>query len=236
MKLALLGDIHGNSSALGVILQSARRKKVEKLLITGDLIGYYFDPAGVINLLSDWDYYLVKGNHEEMLGRAIQDLNFNDEVKKKYGPGLRDAIQHLNREQLEYLITLPHPLNIKIDRIKITLCHGSPIDMNKYIYPDYDDKVFIENNQTECDLVVFGHTHYSVRRFIGGTEYINPGSVGQPRDSNPGAHWALYDTDLRSVEFHCERYDMSELIKKCKQRVPELPYLWQVLTRKITPN
>jgi len=232
MKLALLGDVHGNSSALEAMLLSAKRKNVEKLLITGDLVGYYFDPATVMNLLSGWEYFLVKGNHEEMLSRAMQEPDYILEVENKYGPGLRDAIQQLNSMQLEYLTTLPHPLHIEFDRIKITLCHGSSMDFDKYIYPDADNKVYIENNLTESDLVVFGHTHYTVRRIVGNTEYINPGSVGQPRDSNPGAQWALYDTDLRSVEFYCERYDMSELVNRCKHRVPELPYLWQVLMRR----
>lgn len=232
MKIALLGDVHGNSLALEAVLLSAKRKSVEKLLITGDLVGYYFDPAAVMNLLDGWEYFLVKGNHEEMLSRAIQEPNFIIEVESKYGPGLKDAMNQLNSQQLRYLTTLPHPLHIEIDHVKIMLCHGSSSNINKYIYPDSDNQVYLTSNQVESDLVVFGHTHYPVRKFIEGREYINPGSVGQPRNSNPGAQWALYDTELKSVEFYCEGYDASELIKSCKDRAPDLPYLWQVLTRK----
>ena len=63
MRIALLGDIHGNSFALAAVLGAARATRVEKLLITGDFVGYYFWPREVLDMLRDWEVEAVRGNH-----------------------------------------------------------------------------------------------------------------------------------------------------------------------------
>ena len=73
MKIGLLGDIHGNRYALDAVLTSARLFGIERLLITGDLIGYYFWPREVLELLTPWNFTAVYGNHESMLFKAERD-------------------------------------------------------------------------------------------------------------------------------------------------------------------
>jgi len=70
VKLGLLGDVHGNDNSLAAVLRAASKAKVDKLLVTGDLVGYYFSPREVLNLLSGWDCYIVSGNHEVMLSQS----------------------------------------------------------------------------------------------------------------------------------------------------------------------
>ena len=81
------------------------------------------------------------------------------------------------------------------------------------------------------DLVVMGHTHHPMQQKIGKTLLVNPGSVGQPRNHKPGAHWALFDTKRRRLDFYHEQYDTSVLVQECLQRHPELPYLAEMLIR-----
>jgi predicted phosphodiesterase len=81
------------------------------------------------------------------------------------------------------------------------------------------------------DIVVMGHTHYPMQNKIGRTLLINPGAVGQPRNYNPGAHWALCDTALGEVSFHCEPYDTRVVIAEARRRHPEIAYLSEVLVR-----
>ncbi len=232
MKIGLLGDVHGNHRALKAVLSAAMLSKVEVLLLTGDLIGYYDSPLAVLNMLKLWNCYMVRGNHEEMLNQARIDSSFLDEIDAKYGTGLRSAIQQLNKEQIDELSNLPHPLFLEIDSRKILLCHGSPWDIDLYIYPDSSPELFARCASGQYDLVVLGHTHYPMIHEIGNTIVVNPGSVGQPRDRRPGAHWASYDTKTKAVEFFNESYDCTELVKECKKNSPELPYLTEVLTRK----
>jgi putative phosphoesterase len=230
MKVAILGDIHGNYLALRAVLQGALLSKVERLLITGDLVGYYFSPLMVLELLSNWKFDAVRGNHEEMLSKARNDLTYLDIIDKRYGSGVRIAIQELKKEQLDYLCTLPHPLKLEIDNCKILLCHGAPWDIDQYVYQNACCNQ-LKELQGDFDFVFMGHTHYPMFMKVKKTIFVNPGSVGQPRDRKPGACWALLDTQKKSIEFHRESYDSTYLIRECQKRHPDLRYLSEVLQR-----
>lgn len=232
MKIALLGDIHGNDFALQAVLAAASSLGVEKLLVTGDLVGYYHSPLQVMELLRPWDRHMVRGNHEDMLDAARTDPAFLAQVDKRYGTGLRAAIEQLGTQQIDELCSLPHPLELVIDGCRILLCHGTPWNIDLYVYPDADPELLGRCAMQEFDLVVLGHTHYPMYHKIGRTLVVNPGSVGQPRNYQPGAHWAIFDTVSRNLQFCLEGYDFSTLVRECRRRHPELPYLAEVLLRK----
>jgi len=231
VRLALLGDIHSNDAALAAVLRASSKAKVDKLLVTGDLVGYYFSPREVLHLLNDWDCYIVSGNHEVMLAHSRSNPDYLAEVSKRYGSGLQVALEQLDSQQLDRLCSLPHPLELNLDGVRILLCHGSPWDLNHYIYPDSAEGAMEIPESVEYDLIVMGHTHYSMLFDKAGCILVNPGSVGQPRDRIPGACWALFDTESRSVDLRREEYDSSELVHECQLRHPELPFLSEVLTR-----
>lgn len=231
MKVGILGDIHGNDYALNAVLEAGANAGVERWLNTGDMVGYYFAPARVFELLEQLKCNSVRGNHEEMLRRSRDDLDYLPAVEVKYGSGVRVALEQLSAQQVDAVCGLPHPLSLEIDGVRILLCHGSPWDLDQYIYPDSALDVTQRCVSSDLDLVVTGHTHYPMTRKIGNMFLVNPGSVGQPRNRCPGAAWAIFDTHDRTVEFRTERYDSSELVRECKLRHPELPYLHEVLMR-----
>ncbi|MES2400011.1 MAG: YfcE family phosphodiesterase [Pseudomonadota bacterium] len=232
MKLALLGDIHGNDFALAAVLAAARRAGVEKLLITGDFIGYYFRPSQVIDMLEDWDVTAVRGNHEDMLSRALAEPDYLNEVDRIYGTGLRIAIDTLSMRRLQWLCALSHPASMTIEGMSILLCHGSPWDVDQYIYPDAKADLLERCAESGYDWVVMGHTHYPMVRKVGKTVLVNPGSVGQPRNRIPAAHWALLDTASQELTLMTAPYDVSPVVALAAQRHPELPYLGNVLLGK----
>jgi putative phosphoesterase len=231
VKLALLGDIHGNQLALQAVLTAACSRGAESLLVTGDLVGYYYAPLQVLNMLHAWDRHVVRGNHEDMLNNARSHPELLLNIDARYGTGLRTAIEQLDTQQLDELCNLPHPLELEIDGCKILLCHGAPWDVDQYVYPDAAPELLDRCARPDLDLVVMGHTHYPMQHTIGKTLVANPGSVGQPRNRIPGASWALFDTTNRRLEFHREHYDSSALVTECRKRNPELPYLADVLVR-----
>lgn len=231
MKLGLIADIHGNAQALAAVLAAAEKAGVDRLLVAGDLVGYYFAPADVLAQLAAWEMHVVRGNHEEMLAAARRDPGFLDAVGKRYGSGLEVALGQLNEKQLEWLCELPHPLHLDIEGCRILLCHGSPPDVDRYIYPDAPADLLKDCDMPGIDIVVTGHTHYPMEHRLTHSRLVNPGSVGQPRDRRPGAQWAILDTAGRTVEFRTERYDCADLVRECRQRHPELPYLADVLLR-----
>ena len=232
MRVALLGDIHGNSFALAAVLGAARATGVEKLLITGDFVGYYFWPREVLDMLRDWDVEAVRGNHEDMLIDALAAPASLEKVGAAYGSGLSTAIETLTPTQIDWLCQLPHPRSFEFDGRSLLLCHGSPWDVDQYVYPDAKSDLLQRCAESAYDWVVMGHTHYPIMKRVGETLLVNPGSVGQPRNRIPAAHWALLDTASQELELMTAPYDVSPVVAIAAQRHPELPYLSNVLLGK----
>ena len=113
----------------------------------------------------------------------------------------------------------------------VLMCHGSPWDGDAYVYPDAPVDVRRRMVDDGCDIVFFGHSHYPVCWDKVGSRVVNPGSVGQPRNRRPGAHWALWDTEADEIELRCEAYDPEPVIAACRHHDPDIPYLRDVLTR-----
>jgi len=231
VKIALLGDIHGNHLALQAVLDAARQHKAERLLVTGDLVGYYFWPREVLELLAGWEASVVSGNHEVMLGEARRNDEFGVQVEGRYGCGVRLALEQLDPGQVDGLCALPHTVDLAVDGCRILLCHGSPWDVNQYVYPDAPPELLKRCAIREYDLVVSGHTHYPMSLKIGPTALVNPGSVGQPRNRQPGAHWAIFDTESREATLLREAYDAGPVVAQSRRRHPDITYLSEVLER-----
>lgn len=231
MRVGLLGDVHGNYLALEAVLRSALSERVEKLLITGDLVGYYLWPDRVLEMLEPWNVSIVQGNHELMLAEICDHPERLDDVAPLYKRGLIAAMETLSKATLKRLALLPDLLKLSIDNSSILLCHGSPWDLNQYIYPDSDSELFIKAASHDCEWVVLGHTHYPMIRTIGGVRIINPGSVGQPRNGQSGASWAIIDTVNRKVSFRNEPYNNSEISMKISKLCPDVPELADALMR-----
>ena len=232
MQIGLIGDIHGNSAALRAVLKSMLKFKIEKVLVTGDMIGYYFDPKTVIELLSHWPCVYAKGNHEEMLKRSRhnpQELRF---IESKYGCGIRLALETLSQSQLNRIEAIPMTVSLNIEGCKILLCHGIPSSTESYLYPDAPQESLAEFSSFPYDFIIMGHTHYPMNIKVGTVRLVNPGSVGQPRTKRKEASWATLDTKTSEVKFFGSAYDPTLLIKECKDRHPEIPYLVDVLLEK----
>lgn len=231
MKIGLLSDIHGNSRALRAVLDSARERGVEVLCVTGDLVGYYYHPEEVLDLLAPWKTCRIQGNHERMLALVLAIPTLLPELELRYGHGLRRAIEGVPAEELDALCKLPQQLSIELGGKKILLSHGTPWDADAYVYPDADDEVWQKFESYGADLAVHGHTHYAMQRRSGGTLIVNPGSVGQPRDGRPGAAWALYDTDSGECVHFVEPYDIDAVLAEVMQYDPLNPYMRDILKR-----
>jgi putative phosphoesterase len=232
MKLALLADIHANARALAAVLSAARAEGVDTLLVAGDFVGYYYEPAQVLAQLGEWNVVAVKGNHEDMLERAATDEAFLRDCARRYGSGLELALASLSGPQREDLIALPRSRRVEIGGVRILLAHGSPWSTDEYLYPDAAEGKWRDVAGLDADVVVCGHTHYRLAKRIGPTLFVNPGSVGQQRDRVPGAAWALLDTAGPSAELRAQPYDADELAAEAGRRDPGLPYLREVLYRK----
>lgn len=231
MRIALLSDIHANLPALEAALQHVHQEKPDNIYVCGDNVGYYFWPKEVLDLLDNEGAVSIRGNHEDMLVQLSKGTIDSVSVRSKYGPGLDIALAELRPEKLAEMEQLPHPLHVSTDQGGILICHGSPSDINEYVYPDSELHSLVSEDSVGTDWIVMGHTHYPMHTVSEGAQFINPGSVGQPRNRVPGAHWAMLDTETDRVEFFNTQYDHSLVAKEARRRCPDLPYLENVLGR-----
>lgn len=234
MKILVLSDIHGNADALRAVLDAAARAGAERILNAGDMVGYYHNPAEVLSLLADWPMDSVRGNHEDMIARALRDPATLDHCTGRYGHGLARALETLRPEQIDWLLALPVARRVTLGGLSILLAHGTPGDTDAYLYPDAAED-HLSMVEQECDprpdLLILGHTHYQHIWNRPTLRIVNPGSVGQPRDRRPGAAWALLDTKTGTVDLRREAYDSLPTATEARRLDPGLPYLWTVLER-----
>ena len=230
--IAVLSDIHGNRTALRAVLQDIRWQKIEECFILGDLIGYYHRPREVLHLLEESGLRcsMIRGNHERMLEQAQQgSLNWGD-ISIKYGHGLAIAAQQIPSKRLTELLSLPDQRREERDGKHFLLCHGSPTDQNRYIYPDAKAELF-DFAEVEADYVLLGHTHYPMIRCGKSFCVINPGSVGQARTRGGFADWCIINTENDVITMRQTPYDITQVLGECHQYDPDLAYLQEVLRR-----
>ncbi|MFB6190582.1 MAG: metallophosphoesterase [Candidatus Nanohaloarchaea archaeon] len=207
MKVAVVSDIHSNIRAFREVLS---RIDADSIICAGDLVGYYLHPGEVIDEVRDRDMTCVRGNHDH----AVVDW-----PPGHFNPAARRALE-LNREKLDesrlsFLEDLPLRRELELDGTETVLVHGSPNDPSKYVYPRHVDPSFLERNDVvEEDIVVMGHTHVPFVKHVDGTLVLNPGSVGQPRDGNPGASYAVIDTGEMDATVRRVEYDLDPVVEE----------------------
>ena len=230
MKVAVLSDIHSNAEALNAVLKEFPID-ISEIWVLGDLIGYYYRSYEVLELLSKFPCRHIAGNHEHYLRQGMINSSLLQDYKSKYGSSLEISLKTLSSEQIAFLNSLPDSLEINIDSKKIMLCHGSPWNNDEYIYPDVKKEKLKEFNNLKADYIFLGHTHYPMKIKEGHKTVINPGSVGQPRNRRPGAHWAIFDTITKEVTFKVTSYSIDSLLQEINLYDPQNSYLKTVLTR-----
>jgi putative phosphoesterase len=231
MLIAVLSDIHGNSSALRRVLDEATSLRVDHLLILGDQIGYYYDASGVYDLIDSWSKDMIRGNHEDMLeGLLTQSIN-PDVVKSKYGSALEIAARTLSAQKLEVIRQHNRTKVVCYDNIKILLAHGSPWNTDQYIYPDANKELIERCDSGDLDYVFLGHTHYPFLYRAKHALIINPGSVGQSRVCGGIADWGILNTTNGVYTPRHTPYDTKSICDMVQKIDPEVPYLRDVLDR-----
>lgn len=236
MRYLVLSDIHGNWEALDAVATHARGA-YDTVVCCGDLVGYCADPDPVIDWVRANVGVVVRGNHDKVCA-GLENLEW-------FNPVARAAAEWTGRtlapSNLEYLRNLPKgPAYVE----SFQILHGSPLDEDDYLMSAFE--VTQIQNYLERQVSFFGHTHLQggfvwdwngVRR-IGGEGpnaetalelnpnkwyLINPGSVGQPRDGDPRAAYALYDPGTRVVEYRRAPYDVGEAQRKIRAAgLPEI--------------
>ena len=210
MKICIFSDIHGNQYALRAFIEKLRVFEINHFIFCGDIFGYNYGHAEVIDmLLGIKNLTLVLGNHDKNLLDAIQDPSIIDSLAEKYGNTYKSAPLHVNAgTHIEVLRSLRPLAEITFCGKRILVVHGTnDAPLNGRLYPkDMGQLAALEG----IDICVMGHTHFRLCERKGNTLFLNPGSLGQPRDKQKNC-FAILSLPECTVEFIDVHYDKSLL-------------------------
>jgi len=209
MRILLIADIHSNWPALNAIDES-----FDACLFAGDLVDYGTDPVPCIEWAQRHMTAGVRGNHDHAVAQR---------VTARGGSGFRRlaaATRSLHWDlipprRMKYLARLPVTQRLELDNQSFFLVHATPRDpMDEYLLQD--EAAWRERlKDVQADFVCIGHTHLPFVLEVDGTRIINPGSVGQPRDGDPRAAYAIIENG--NVELHRVEYDIEATLDQMRQ-------------------
>ena len=226
MPYLILSDLHANREALDAVLEdahSAQPEGFQAVLCLGDLVGYGADPAYAVDWAQTVPKATIRGNHDKVCS-GLDSLELYNAAAQASAVWTTEI---LTPEQREYLRTLGRgPLHVD----GFDLVHGSPRDEDEYlVLSSHADEM---RGYLDGQVTFFGHTHVQggflltprgalpIRPNVTlelEPDYvylINPGSVGQPRDRDPRAAYAIYRPEQHVVEFRRVEYDIEGASKK----------------------
>jgi len=234
-RFAILGDIHANLEALEAVLADIKEQGAAQIVCVGDVVGYAANPSECLEIIRDLDCPVVQGNHDSYAatGDSLKEFNLN----------ALNAIlwtrEHLSDDEKQWLLGLPLELtlNSELGTLNAELVHSSLNEPEQWHYILKPEKAEPALQTQDPDIVFFGHTHvpalYSfnpeTKEFkskfplsegthelaAGWKHLINSGSVGQPRDRDTRASYAIYDPKAGIIEIRRVEYD----IKAAQQKI-----------------
>ena len=224
MRYAVISDIHGNLEAFQAVLSALSEERIDNYLFVGDVVGYGADPKKCIELLKSLNpVAAIAGNHEWGILEKIDTSYFNDLAQN----AILWTRKMLDNDEIEYLKSLP----LVYEDEKITMVHGT-LNMPEEFYYIFDtEDAYVTINQMKNSLCFVGHSHVpgifvsndgkvecregmDVKIDLENKQLINIGSIGQPRDGDPRASFAVYDDEESTVEIKRVEYDVRSAQEK----------------------
>ena len=225
MRYLVISDIHGNLEAYQTVMSEAGPLGYDKVLVLGDLVGYGADPNAICERIRDLKPDgLIRGNHDKVGSGVESPEGFNAVARN----AIRWTFDNLTKENRDWLAALPAGPMIVDDMIEI--CHGTPFDEDAYVFDDLD--ALRAMHAARRPLCLFGHTHVQLAHFLSRDQFglattdearpltitleepsrylVNPGSVGQPRDGDPRAGFAIVDTTARELTIYRVEYPIAK--------------------------
>lgn len=221
MRILIISDIHANLTALQAVLSDAG--EIDAAWCLGDLVGYGPDPNECIDTVRGLpNLECILGNHDAAALNNIDSATFNPEARQ----AIHWTQKKLTDDSLTFLRSLPERVNLD----NVTLAHGSPRQpVWEYLLDVHNATQSFEHFDTPYCFV--GHTHLPILYFLPAQQpsarlyipetglhmnltprmILNPGSVGQPRDRDPRAAYAIYNDREQIWEYHRVKYDVQNV-------------------------
>jgi putative phosphoesterase len=208
MKALIISDIHGNWAALNAVLKA--EADADRILCLGDLVDYGPEPVACVGWALQQQAkgtILVQGNH---------DWGVAEKKDPRASPLYRElamatqafTLNVLSDKMLIFLRTLPHVASFHLGKSRCFACHATPSGPLFHYMRGSDKELQHELEIAGSpDFLFLGHTHWPLVRRIENSTIVNPGSVGQPKDGDPAAAYAIWEdgkVKLHRVDYPIE--------------------------------
>lgn len=224
MRFAILSDIHSNLEALEAVLADAKTQGCTHFVCLGDIVGYNANPKECLKIIQDLGCPVVKGNHDEQVSIVSSTEGFNELAEE----AIDWTRAQLSTDDKAWLADLRLTRQVR----DFTIVHATLDTPGQWGYVFNDLDAIASFTYQHTSLCFFGHTHWptafvredNVRRITvgqivlsaGKRYFINPGSIGQPRDRDWRAAYCILHTDRQVVEERRVKYDLETAQRKIR--------------------
>lgn len=231
-RTAIIADVHGNSVALDAVLRECKESGVDSYIFVGDAVGYGPDPKGCVQRLAELpNAQYVRGNHDHAIGSGVLRDGMNSLARSC----TNWTYEQLSDQERQWLVSLP----VDAQGSNWLAVHGAPRDPRRflaYVYELTYEENLVHLSEQNIRLCFCGHTHVQFihARTAGGEcqklgapkqltlddsqiFLVNPGSIGQPRDKDTRAAYALWDRTKNSISLHRVSYQVSAVVEKIRK-------------------
>ena len=215
MKIGFISDVHANLPALEAVLKDMSARNVGPVYCAGDVLGYYTYPDEVVELLRSRGVHCIAGNHDRAVLVGTKGMN------SIAAAAIEWTREHMSSATRDFINDLPNSIHRPVEEVMVAVHHGSPRHMSEYIFEEHvsDELLAVAGAR----LLVLGHTHMPYQVQFPSGHVINPGSVGQPRDGDPRASYAILDSSEWSFSTVRVAYDQRKVMEKIREnKLPEM--------------
>jgi putative phosphoesterase len=193
--VAVITDIHANLPALRAALDRIEELGIEHVYCGGDLVGYGPHPNEVCALIRERAIPTIYGNYDYAIARELQDCGCAYITAHDRELGQRSVnwtLAHTDWASKSFMRELPFDRRFEVGGVPVHLVHGSPRNVNEYLFEDKPASLYQRLARgEEARVLAFGHTHKPWVREHGGVLFVNCGSIGKPKDGDPRGAFAV---------------------------------------------
>lgn len=215
MRIGVISDIHSNIYALKAVLKDIENKNIDKIVCTGDLVGYHTHPNEVVDLIREKNIATVMGNHDLKVatGKIKSTEGLSGEALDKILIS-NYALKETNQETKDFLGSLPEFLIMEAEGKLIRVVHGSPRSITEYLKENSPEAHEVMKELSE-DILLCGHSHVAYSKYYGDKLLINAGSIGKPKKGIPDSEYVIIEIKNNEVKVFFEEvpYDVESLVR-----------------------
>ena len=229
-RIAVFGGVYSNYLALTATLEDARRREVDAMFCLGDLGGFGPYPDRVYPILRSAGVQVMRGNYDMSLAEGLTDCGcgYTDPRDNYYAALSYDyTFRNTSEENRRWLRTLPDVLRVQLGNYRLHMCHGSPRQVNEFMWESTTPDGFLSKlcREYEADVLLFTHTGIKWHRCLPDNRHaVNVGVIGRPENDGETHVWyaLLTARPALEVEFVAVRYDYEALASDMREEgLPE---------------